>query len=144
MATRRAGSLQIRWLDHSSPSEASSLAAESLAQARPPSQALKSPIFIGQFLLRLRLAAETFAEWASLQQLPSGRLHIGALAFEKVVARPPEAGIRNEMRRIRGVGQVAARELVLALGAGLDAGEPVSDRIFDRLVVADLEMQARM
>ncbi len=36
------------------------------------------------------------------------------------------------------------RDLVLALGAGLHAGELVGDRIFDRLIVADLEMQKRM
>ena len=36
---------------------------------------------------------------------------------------------------------VAARELVLALRAGLDAGEPARDREVDRLMVADLEMQ---
>ena len=40
--------------------------------------------------------------------------------------------------------QVAARELVLALCAGLDAREPVGDRIIDGLVVADLEMQERV
>src|ERR1700720_2774545 len=108
---------------------------------RTASTSSKSRIFVGQFLFRQILAAKTFAEWASLQQLPAGRLHIGAFAFEIVVDRPPEAGIGDVVRRIGGAGQVAARELVLALGAGLDAGEPVGDRIFDRLVVADLEMQ---
>src|SRR5258707_2834040 len=104
----------------------------------------KSRILIGQFLPCLRLASKAFAEWASFQQLPSRRLHIGAFAFEIIVDRPPEAGIGDVVRRIGGAGQVAACELVLALGAGLDAGEPVGDRIFDRLVVADLEMQERM
>ena len=48
------------------------------------------------------------------------------------------------MRRIGGDRQIAARELVLALGAGLDAGELVLDGVLDRLVVAELEMQERM
>ena len=48
------------------------------------------------------------------------------------------------MRRIGGGRQIAARELVLALGAGLDAGELVRDRVFDRLIVAELEMQERV
>ena len=43
-----------------------------------------------------------------------------------------------------GVGQVAAGELVLALGAGLDAGEAVRDRPVDGLVVAELEVQERV
>ena len=48
------------------------------------------------------------------------------------------------MRRIGGDRQIAARELVLALGAGLDARELVLDRVFDGLVVAELEMQERV
>ena len=48
------------------------------------------------------------------------------------------------MGRISGVRQVAAREFVLALRAGFDPLEPVCDRIVDRLVVAELEMQKRM
>ena len=40
--------------------------------------------------------------------------------------------------------QVAAGELVLALGAGLDASQFLRDRELDGLVVADLEMQERV
>ena len=40
--------------------------------------------------------------------------------------------------------QVAARQLVLALRAGLDPREPVRDRVVDGLVVAELEMQERV
>src|SRR5260221_8749 len=97
----------------------------------------KSRILIGQFLPCLRLASKTFAEWASLQQLPSRRLHIGAFAFEIIVDRPPEAGIGDVVRRIGGAGQVAACELVLALGAGLDAGgESVAALAPDGLALA--------
>ena len=48
------------------------------------------------------------------------------------------------MRGIGGLRQIAARQLVLALGAGLDARELVGDRVVDGLIVAQLEMQERM
>ena len=48
------------------------------------------------------------------------------------------------MRGIGGDRQIAARQLVLALRAGLDALEPVRDGEVDRLVVAELEMQERV
>src|SRR5215471_2704856 len=48
------------------------------------------------------------------------------------------------MRRIGAVREVAARELVLALRAGLHALEPARDGVFDGLVVAELEMQERV
>ena len=47
------------------------------------------------------------------------------------------------MRRVSGNGHVTARELVRALRAGFDASESVPDRVFDRLVVAELEVQER-
>ena len=77
-------------------------------------------------------------------ELLAGRLHIGALALEIVGDRAAQARIGDVVRRIGGDRQVAARELVLALGAGLDAGELVRDRELDRLVVAELEMQERV
>src|SRR5215467_6612578 len=107
-------------------------------------QPSKSRVLVGQFLLRLHLAARAFAERACVPKLLSSSVHEGALALEIVIDRPPEAGIGYVVRRIGGVRQIAARELVLALGAGLDAGEPAVDRIFDRLIVANLEMQERM
>ena len=48
------------------------------------------------------------------------------------------------MGRIGGIGQIAACELVFALGAGLDACELMRNGEFDRLIVADFEMQERM
>src|SRR5438270_7518975 len=38
---------------------------------------------------------------------------------------------------------IAARDLVLALSAGLDAGEAVINRPLDRLVIAELEVEER-
>ncbi len=48
------------------------------------------------------------------------------------------------MGRMGGHRQVAAGELVLALGAGLDALELAIDGELDGLVVAELEMQERV
>ena len=48
------------------------------------------------------------------------------------------------MGGIGGLRQIAARQLVLALGAGLDPRELVGDRVFDGLIIAQLEMQERM
>ena len=48
------------------------------------------------------------------------------------------------MRRIGRHRHVAARQLVLALRAGLDPRELVLDREIDRLIVAQLEMQERV
>ena len=57
---------------------------------------------------------------------------------------PAQARVGDPVRRVGRDRHVAARELVLALGAGLDARQAVRDRVVDRLIVADLEMQARM
>src|SRR5579885_3216357 len=114
------------------------------SQADPRPKALKPRILLGEFLRLAVSAAPALAEGTCLPELPSDRLHIGALALEIVLNRPPEGRIRNVVRRISGVRKIAARELMLALGPGLDARQPVSDGIFDRLVIADLEMQERM
>ena len=45
------------------------------------------------------------------------------------------------MRRLGDHRFVAARELVLALRPGLNVTKPVRDRPFDRLVIAEFEMQ---
>src|ERR1700722_14668497 len=104
----------------------------------------KSGVFFGQIFVRRIPRTAALAERARLQWFPPGRFHIGALALEVIVDRPPERRIRNVVRRIGDVRQVAAGELMLAPGAGLDAGELAGDGVFDRLVIADLEMQERM
>ena len=87
---------------------------------------------------------QILAEWRGRRKLFGGGLHISALAREIVGDGPAQSRIGNVMRRIGGVGQVAARELVLALGPGLDPLQPVCDRVVDGLIVADLEMQERV
>ena len=77
-------------------------------------------------------------------KLRAGRRHIGALALEIVGDRAAQRRIGDVMRRIGRHRHVAARELVLALRAGLDPRELVLDRVFDRLIVAQLEMQERV
>src|SRR6516164_5604876 len=60
------------------------------------------------------------------------------------VRRPRQAAIRNVMRRVSCGRQIAARDLVLALRAGLDARYFMGDRIVDRLIIAELEVQEWM
>src|SRR5206468_1459074 len=69
---------------------------------------------------------------------------MGALVLEKVGDGAPQPRIGNVMCGMSGHRHIAARDLVLAAGAGLDAAELVLDRIVDRLIVADLEMQERV
>ena len=69
---------------------------------------------------------------------------LAPLAFEIVRDGAAKTCVGDVVRRMRRRRHVAARELVRALRAGLDAFEPVRQREIDRLVVADLEMQAGM
>ena len=79
-----------------------------------------------------------------LHQLLLRGLHIGALALEVVGDGAAQGGVGEVVGGIGGDGAVAARQLVLALRAGLDALQAARDREVDGLVVADLEMQERM
>lgn len=55
--------------------------------------------------------------------------------------RSHQSRVGDEMCRMGNHRHIAARQLVLALRAGLDSGKPVRDRPFDGLMVAELEMQ---
>src|SRR5690625_4998860 len=57
---------------------------------------------------------------------------------------PAKARIRDPVERACRHGLVAARDLVRTLRSGLDTGQPVPDRVFNGLIIADLEMQAGM
>ena len=70
--------------------------------------------------------------------------HVPALLVEEALDGLAKSGVRDPMGGVGRRRHVAARELVIALRAGLDAGELVLDRVVDRLMVADLEMQARV
>src|SRR3546814_10270486 len=67
--------------------------------------------------------------------------HGAALAPQELLDRAAVAGIGQPMGAVGGRRQVAALDLVLALGTGLDAREAVGDGIVDGLVVAGLEVQ---
>ena len=69
--------------------------------------------------------------------------HIGAFPLQIVRDRPAQIGIGNVMRGVGRLRQVSARQLVLALRAGLDLAQPARDREFDGLIVAGPEMQER-
>src|SRR6516164_4195884 len=82
-----------------------------------------------------------FPERAEFGEFAAGFRDIGALSSQVVVDGAAQAGIGNEVCGIGRLGQVAACDLVLALRAGLDVFATAVDRKFDRLIVADLEMQ---
>ena len=63
------------------------------------------------------------------------------LVLEVVGDRIAQALVGDPVRGIGGHRQVAARELVRPLGAGLDPLEPVGDGVVDGAVVAGLEVQ---
>ena len=92
----------------------------------------------------LFLLGQILAERRQRRKLLAGGFHIGALADQIVGDRPAQPGIGDVMGRMGGHRQIAARELVLALGAGLDALELAVDGELDGLVIADLEMQERV
>src|SRR5262245_5045570 len=95
--------------------------------------------------LRCRARPGSFlAERCRLRELLARGGDIGALALEKILDCAPQGGIDDVVRGIGRDRQVAARDLVLALGAGLDAAKLVLDGVLDRLVIAQLEMQERM
>ena len=84
------------------------------------------------------------AERAGLGQFAADFRHVGALALQIVRDRAAQIGIGDVVRGVGGLRQVAARQLVLALRAGLHDLQATLDREIDRLIVADLEMQERM
>src|SRR5688572_33331283 len=94
--------------------------------------------------LVLFLLGQILTEWRGRCKLPAGGVDIGALALEVVGNRPPQRWVGNVMRGVGGGRQITAGQLVLALGAGLHALEPVRNGVVDRLVVAELEVQERV
>src|SRR5579859_4896841 len=79
-----------------------------------------------------------FPERAELGELAAGFCDIGPLALEVIGNRAAQIRIGDVMRGVGGVRQISARELVLALRAGLDDFKLVLNGEIDRLVVADL------
>src|SRR5258708_3475099 len=69
---------------------------------------------------------------------------VSAFALQVIRNRPAQVGIGDVMRRVGGLRQVSARQLMLALGAGFHRFQAALDGKVDRLVIADLEMQERM
>src|SRR5882672_11088180 len=64
-----------------------------------------------------------------------------ALLLEEVVDGAAEAAVDDPVGREGRDRKIAALNLVVALGAGLDALQAVGDGVVDRLVVAGLEVQ---
>src|SRR3984893_9418825 len=85
-----------------------------------------------------------FAKWSGLGEVAPRLGDIGAFMPEIIRYRAAQIGIGDVMRRIGGLGEIAARDLVLALRAGLDGFQAAPDLKVDGLVIADLEMQERV
>src|SRR6476646_5832867 len=85
-----------------------------------------------------------FAKRSGFAEFAPGFGHIGAFMPEIVRYRAAQIGVRNVMGGISRLGEISARDLVLALRPRLDGFQPAPDRKIDRLIVADLEMQKRM
>src|SRR5262245_59609974 len=69
---------------------------------------------------------------------------MGALFIEIARDCPAKVRISNPVRGIGWHRKIASCQLVFTLRAGLDAGKLAGNRKFDRLIVADFEMQARV
>src|SRR6202140_1511922 len=85
-----------------------------------------------------------FAKWSGLGEFAPRLGDIGAFMPEIIRYRAAQIGIGDVMRGKGGLGEIAARDLVLALRAGLDSFQAAPDRKIDGLVIADLEMQERV
>ena len=66
---------------------------------------------------------------------------VAALLFDKAPHGAVELGIRQPVGGVRGDGLEAALNFVLALGARVEAPQPLGDGVIEALVVASLEMQ---
>src|SRR5437762_3593124 len=96
------------------------------------------------FPLVLFLLGQILAERRQRRKLFASGFHISPLADEIVGDRAAEPWIGDVMGGMGGNRQVAAGELVLALGTGLDALELAINGELNGLIVADLEMQERV
>src|SRR5512140_1806386 len=105
--------------------------------------ALRAPS-VNEFEVRASLAHSIggFVR-AALVQLVEDLSHVRALPAQEFADRGRELGIRDPVQRVRAHRQEAARELVAALRATLEARDAALDAMLERLVVAGLEVQAR-
>src|ERR1700722_4080454 len=89
------------------------------------------------------LAALAAAEGRVFLIMGDRALDRDTLVSEIVGDRSSKPCVCEFVRRVGQGRAVAARELVLALSASLDAAQSAREREVDRLIVADLEMQKR-
>src|SRR4029079_1117345 len=87
-------------------------------------------------------SARLLLEGNVLLHLPDVFVLCRMLLLQVAVDRAPEARIRDPVRRPGLRRLEAARYLVLALRAGLEALQTLLDTVLDSLVIARLEMQA--
>src|SRR6202171_6595780 len=93
---------------------------------------------------RSRRLIRGFPKRPTLGEFTRRLRNVHALTPEILVDGAAQTGVGDVVRGISGLRQVAARDLVFALRAGLDGFEAAPDRKVDGLIIADLEMQERM
>src|SRR3954470_10914397 len=84
------------------------------------------------------------AERPGVGEFPPDLGDVSALALQIICNRPAQIGVGDVMRRIGGLRQISARQLMLALRAGFHRFQATFDGKLDCLIIADLEMQERM
>jgi hypothetical protein len=92
-------------------------------------------------LFAIRYSLFALPERSVIFQVFANFGNLTPLALQIVGHRPPQAGMRDVVGRMRRHRHVAARQLVFALRASFHHLQPAFDREIDRLMVADLEMQ---
>src|SRR6266700_6902692 len=90
------------------------------------------------------LDPQVLPERGGFGKLPARRLDVGALAAQIIGDGAAQGRIGDMMGRIGHDRNIAPRDLVLALRPGFDPGKPMRNRIFDGLIITQLEMQERV
>ena len=90
------------------------------------------------------LRAHVLSVGRILRQLLAGCVHVPAFAHQVVGDRAAQGRVGDVVGGVGFGWKIAARQLVLALCAGLGARNAVLDGVIDGLVVSHLEMQERV
>src|SRR6202521_6220045 len=90
------------------------------------------------------LDPQVLPERGGFGELAADSLDVGAFAPQIVGDGAPQGRIGDMMGRIGHDRNIAPRDLVLALRPGFDPRKPMRNRIFDGLIITQLEMQERV
>src|SRR5947199_901492 len=90
------------------------------------------------------LDSQIFPERGGRGEFAAGGLDVGALAPQIIGDGTPQGRIGDMVGRIGHDRNIASRNLVLALRPGFHSGKPMRNRIVDRLIITEFEMQERV